>query len=289
MKSKKSSKKKTIIISSIICMLIIALITSFVISPKVESYNEETAKNQDITTYYSFNGNIEAKDNQTVIADTMMQIKTIHVEEGDTVKKDDILFETTQGQKIKAKIDGEVGEILIEEGATLMTGTKMTTLTDYSNLQVTVKVDEYDIASMAPDKEVTVLVNALNKEITGKIAKVSKEATTVNGVSFFTASIDLENDPDLLVGMSTEVTMISQSAPNATTISMKALQFDNENQPFVYYRDNKDKVATKSVTVGINDGNIVQIEDGVKSGEVVLLPKEKTNTIVTPLDAMRKQ
>jgi len=288
MKSKKSSKKKTII-SSIICMLIIALITSFVISPKVESYSEETAKNQDIATYYSFNGNIEAKDNQTVIADTMMQIKTIHVEEGDTVKKDDILFETTQGQKIKAKIDGEVGEILIEEGATLMTGTKMTTLTDYSNLQVTVKVDEYDIASMAPDKEVTVLVNALNKEITGKIAKVSKEATTVNGVSFFTASIDLENDPDLLVGMSTEVTMISQSAPNATTISMKALQFDNENQPFVYYRDNNDKVATKSVTVGINDGNIVQIEDGVKSGEVVLLPKEKTNTIVTPLDAMRKQ
>ncbi len=288
MKSKKSSKKKTIIIS-VVCMLIIALITAFALSPRAESYDEETARSQDVTTYYNFNGNIEAKDNQIVIADTMMQIKTIYVEEGDTVKKDDILFETTQGQKIKAKIDGEVGEILIEEGAALMTGTKMTTLTDYSNLQVTVKVDEYDIASMAQDKEVTVLVNALNKEITGKIAKVSKEAITVNGVSYFTASIDLENDPDLLVGMSTEVTMISQSAPNATTISMKALQFDNENQPFVYYKDNSDKVAAKAVTVGINDGNIVQIEDGVKSGEVVLLPKEKINKIATPLDVMGEQ
>jgi len=274
---------------SVISVLIIALVAGFALRPRGERYDEETAKTQDITTYYSFNGNIESKDKQNVIADTMMQIKTIHVKEGDSVKVDDILFETTQAQKIKANIDGEVGEILIDEGSILTTGTKITTITDYSNLQVTIRVDEYDIASMVADKEVTVLVNALNKEIKGEIVKVSKEAVTVNGVSFFTASINLEQDSDLLVGMSTEVTMISQSASSATTISMKALQFDNENNPFVYYRDNNDNVAAKAVIVGINDGNIVQIEDGVKSGEVVLLPKSKTNTVVTPLTMTRNR
>jgi len=274
---------------SVISVLIIALVAGFALRPRDERYDEETAKTQDITTYYSFNGNIESKDKQNVIADTMMQIKTIHVKEGDSVKVDDILFETTQAQKIKANIDGEVGEILIDEGSILTTGTKITTITDYSNLQVTIRVDEYDIASMVADKEVTVLVNALNKEIKGEIVKVSKEAVTVNGVSFFTASINLEQDSDLLVGMSTEVTMISQSASSATTISMKALQFDNENNPFVYYRDNNDNVVAKAVTVGINDGNIVEIEDGVKSGEVVLLPKSKTNTVVTPLTMTRNR
>jgi len=274
---------------SVISVLIIALVAGFALRPRDERYDEETAKTQDITTYYSFNGNIESKDKQNVIADTMMQIKTIHVKEGDSVKVDDILFETTQTQKIKANIDGEVGEILIDEGSILTTGTKITTITDYSNLQVTIRVDEYDIASMVADKEVTVLVNALNKEIKGEIVKVSKEAVTVNGVSFFTASINLEQDNDLLVGMSTEVTMISQSTSSATTISMKALQFDNENNPFVYYRDNNDNVAAKAVIVGINDGNIVQIEDGVKSGEVVLLPKSKTNTVVTPLTMTRNR
>jgi len=288
MKSKKSSKRKFVIMS-VISVLIIALVAGFALRPRDERYDEETAKTQDITTYYSFNGNIESKDKQNVIADTMMQIKTIHVKEGDSVKVDDILFETTQAQKIKANIDGEVGEILIDEGSILTTGTKITTITDYSNLQVTIRVDEYDIASMVADKEVTVLVNALNKEIKGEIVKVSKEAVTVNGVSFFTASINLEQDNDLLVGMSTEVTMISQSTSSATTISMKALQFDNENNPFVYYRDNNDNVAAKAVIVGINDGNIVQIEDGVKSGEVVLLPKSKTNTVVTPLTMTRNR
>lgn len=287
MKSKKSSKKITII--GVVFIAIIALVATFTLRPKRETYSEETAKTQDVTTYYSFNGNIEAKEKQAVIAETMMQIKTIHVKDGDTVKKDDLLFETTQGQKIKAKIDGEIGDVLVEEGATIMAGTKITSITNYSDLQVTIKVDEYDINSMEIDKEVTVLVNALNKEIKGKIAKISKEAMTVNGVSFFTASIDLENHKDLLVGMSTEVTILNQSAPNATTISMKALQFDNENKPFVYYRDNNAKAAAKAVTVGINDGNIVQILDGIKSGEVVLLPKAKTREIVTPLDMARNR
>lgn len=164
----------------------------------------------------------------------------------------------------------------------------MVTLTDYSDLQVVIKVDEYDIASLSPGQEVTVLVNALDEEITGEIAKVSKEATSVNGIAYFTASIDLGDHSELLVGMSTEVSILSQSAPNATTLSMKALQFDHQNQPFVYYRDNSDKVVTKAVKVGINDGNTVEILEGVKIGEVVLIPRDN-RTITPPSSMMRNQ
>ncbi|SNS28743.1 HlyD family secretion protein [Anaerovirgula multivorans] len=287
MKRKKSNKNKTMIIG-IVCVLIAALMIGGTLRPQAESYNEETVRKQDIETYYRFNGNIEAKNRQMVIAESMMQIKTIHVEEGDIVEKDDILVESTQGQQIKAKIDGQVGEVLIEESATLMAGANMVTLTDYSDLQVVIKVDEYDIASLSPGQEVTVLVNALGEEITGEIAKVSKEATSVNDIAYFTASIDLEDHSELLMGMSTEVSILSQSAPNATTLSMKALQFDHQNQPFVYYRDNSDKVVTKAVKVGINDGNTVEILEGVKIGEVVLIPRDN-RTITSPSSMMRNQ
>ncbi len=64
----------------------------------------------------------------------------------------------------------------------------------------------------------------------------------MNGVSFFTANISLQNDDELRVGLSAEIKALNKNETNATTISMKALQFDNENQPFVYYRDLNEKV-----------------------------------------------
>jgi HlyD family secretion protein len=122
------------------------------------------------------------------------------------------------------------------------------------------------------------MINTLEKEVVGVVSKISNQAQTVNGVSFFTANISLENDKELRVGLSAEIEAINKNETNATTISMKALQFDNENQPFVYYRDASNKVIAKPVITGINDGNTVQIIEGVKSGEIILLPEKSDVT-----------
>ena len=394
-------------------MTIIALIAVLVLRPKGANYNEETAKTQDITTYYSFSGNIEAKDSQTVVSGNMLPIKKLYVSEGDLVKKGDVLFildesdiaanidqaaagveiakinyekmKTTtkdqqlaqqsntlssakltfneakinlermtelfnsggiskldfeQAQKgydtaklqlesaqsnyditkksveqnirtakaqlnqseasyaaaksqagdiaITAEMDGEVSEIYVEENESLITGTKIMDIVNYDELEVKVKVDEFDLNAISEGKEVAVTINPLEKDVVGKVSEISKEAETVNEVSFFTASIDLEKDPDLRVGLSVEVKAINKSVTSATTISMKALQFDNENQPFVYYRDINGNVVTKPVKVGINDGSTVQIIDGIKTGEVLLLPAE-AKTITTPRNMVSSQ
>ena len=399
MKSKKSNKRKIVI--GVIGVLIVVLVLSFTLRPKEEQYSEETAKTQDITTYYSFSGNIEAKENQVVVSKNIIPIKKLLVKEGDLVERGDVLFvlddsdiasnieqssanveiakinyekmkstakdqqmvqvsnalsaaqlgfndakinlermtelfeaesiskqaleqaqnayesaklqlESAQdnynvaeqsidqnirtakeqlrqaearaesGKKqvedftVTAEIDGEISEIFVKENESLVTGMKIMEIVDYDNLKIMVKVDEYDIGAITEGKEVSVSVNTLDKKVAGKISKISNQAETVNGVSFFTADIDLEKDDDLRVGLSAEVSVINKNAANATTISMRALQFNNENKPFVYIRDVNNKVVTKTVTLGINDGNTVQITDGIKTGEVVLLP-EKMN------------
>jgi len=91
MKLKKSSKKKFVIMS-VIFVLLIALIAGLALRPNREDYDEETAKIQDITTYYNFNGNIGAKDSQIVVSSNMLPIKKLYVKEGDLVKKGDILY-----------------------------------------------------------------------------------------------------------------------------------------------------------------------------------------------------
>ncbi len=412
MQTKKSSKRK-IIIASIACVTIIALIAAFALGPSGENYGEETAKTQDIKTYYSFNGNIEAKDSQTVVSGSMLPIKKLYVKEGDAVKKGDVLFildesdiaanidqaaagveiakinyekmrTTTKDQQLEqvsntlssaqlnfneakinfermtelfnaggiskldfeqtqkgydtaklqlesaqsnfditeksveqnirtakaqlnqseasykaaknqagdieitAEIDGEISEIFVEENDSLITGTKIMDIVNYDELEVKVKVDEFDLGAVSEGKEVTVTINQLEKDIAGRVSEISREAQTINEVSFFTASIDLEKNEDLRVGLSVEVKALNKSVTGATTISMKALQFDNENQPFVYYKDTNGNVVTKPIKAGINDGNTVQIIDGIKTGEVILLPVE-AKKITTPRDIAPNQ
>lgn len=271
-KAKKKLRRR-IIAAVVLVLLIGTAATLFLLRPKDAAFTEETAKSGDIATYYSFGGNIEAKERQAVLADTMMQIKTLKVKEGDVVKKGDVLAETTMGGKIQAKIDGEITTIYVEESAQLMAGAPVMDLVNYDELQVTIKVDEYDLGTIQAGKAVTATINALDKDVKGTVSKVSREAVTMNGVSYFTASVDLEKDASLLVGMSAEVKLLNQEVKGVATLSMKALQFDNENKPYVYVKNAEGKTVAKAVTVGINDGVTVEIKDGVKAGDTVFLPK----------------
>jgi HlyD family secretion protein len=398
---KKKKKRRKIIILIVVILLIISVALFFLLASKDEGYTQETAQTKDITTYYSFSGNIEAKDSQTVYSKNVLPIKKIYVKEGDIVKKGEKLFvfdnsgiassidqaaasleiakinyekakssnkdaqilqaqsavdsaqiaydnaktnldnatllynqgtltaqelaqaqsayDTANTQLINAKkslsiatesaeqniqiakeqlnqaqasydnitqqaddlvvtaeISGEVNDIYAKENQTVTMGSPIMNIVNYDQLEVTVKVDEYDLAAISVGKEVSLTVSALDIEVKGTVEKVSKQATVVNGVSFFPTKIAIESNENLRVGMSTEIKILNQYAADATTISMKALQFDNENQPFIYYRDEEDKVATRKVKTGINDGTTVQILEGLSPGDIILVPQKPT-------------
>lgn len=283
MKKKKSRKWFGWIIAGLVFIIVIVLS-----SQKEESINYDsiTAMVEDVTTYYSFSGNIEAKNKESVVLTAMNQIDTIEVSEGDQVKKDEVLFTTLQGSEVKASIDGEVANIYVTEGDVVTAGTIIMDLTDYSNLQVKVKVDEYDVKSVEVGKEAIVTINALDKEVKGTVSHLSKEAQSLNGVSYFVATIDLNEDSELRVGMSTEVKMVNESVTDVIVIPMSALQFDYTNLPYVYYRNNQGEVMTKTVELGITDGTLVEVISGLEEGEEILIPK--TIEFMTPFDMMQQ-
>ena len=102
-KAKKKLRRRVIVIV-VLVLLIGAAVTLFLLRPKDAAFTEEKAKSGDITTYYSFSGNIEAKERQSILADKVMQIKTLKVKEGDTVKKDDVLAENIEGRSSWPKL-----------------------------------------------------------------------------------------------------------------------------------------------------------------------------------------
>ncbi|ODA42424.1 HlyD family efflux transporter periplasmic adaptor subunit [Desulfosporosinus sp. BG] len=271
MKNKKSGNKK-VIIWSIIGLLVVALGIAVYALPKKTSYTEVKPTMGNLVTNYSFSGSVEAKNKQTVFADKTMQIKEFKVQEGDKVSKDTVLMTTVMGEDIKSEIAGEVSSIYADENAQLMPGAKLIDIVDYSDLQLKVQVDEYDLSAVSTGKDATVTIHALNKDVSGKITDVSKEGEYTNGVTNFTATISLPKDSNLRVGMSAEAKVINQSVSDVVLLPMSAIQFDADNNPYVLLKDSNNSPKTVKLTLGLNDGVHAEIKSGVTANDTVLVP-----------------
>ncbi|MDF2542483.1 MAG: transporter [Herbinix sp.] len=273
MKTKKRSKHKKWITIGIIAIVLVGVAIPSYMRPKTTNFERVEAKTGDITTYYSFSGNVETKSRQTVMSETLMQISSIKVEEGDIVKEGDVLIETSTADEIKSKIDGIITKVNIEENAQVMAGVKLIDIVDNNNLEINVKVDEYDISALAVGKETTVKIGAVDKEVSGEVESMSEEGQTVNGVTYFTAKIDLEKDSSIKIGMSAEVTLISDQVKSVVTVPMTAIQFDDSNNPYVLKEDEQGNAVRTDITTGINDGTTVEVISGVSDGETILYSK----------------
>lgn len=271
MTKKRKSIMKWIVTGLIVVAAGVAL--TFYLKPAPSPYESVVAQTGDITTYHSFSGNVETKDRQTVTSEKIMQISEIKVKEGDHVEADTVLIKTTAGEEIKSKISGEISNINVEENAQVMSGTKLLEVVNYDNLEIQVKVDEYDIAALEKGKEASIKIGAINKEIKGNISSISKEGQITNGVTFFTATIDLEKDESVRIGMSAEVKIISNKVSGVVTLPMTAIQFDENNKPYILKKGENDTVVKTEITTGINDGITVEVTSGIASGETILYKK----------------
>ncbi|MBQ3420437.1 MAG: HlyD family efflux transporter periplasmic adaptor subunit [Romboutsia sp.] len=245
---------------------------------------EEQVQIKDIKTYYTFSGDVKAKKSESISLNSNTKISEIFVKEGDIVKEGDKLFKTSSGNLIKANLDGQVSEILVSEDVDYTTGTPLATVINYDKLEVEIKVDEYESNSIEIGDEVDVYVNALDKTVEGKIINLSKNATVVNDVSYFRCIVELEEAADILVGMSVEVKALKDSAKEAKTIPMSALEFDSDNQAYVYVKNSDGEIVERMVTIGINDGSLVEIKSGLKANETVL--SSNKSAIFDPFEMM---
>lgn len=172
-------------------------------------------------------------------------------------------------REIKAEIDGVVSKIYANTGVTLTPGAQILDVINTASMKARVSVDEYDYSSITVGKEVLVTISALDLEIPGKVSSVDRQATVMGSTSYFNVDIELEETKDLLGGMSVEVKALKDEITDGILVPMEVLQFDKKNQPYIMYKDAEGAIQFKSVTVGINDGIMAEIKEGVVEGELL--------------------
>jgi len=169
-----------------------------------------------------------------------------------------------------AEISGEVSKIYVNENQSLSMGTNIMDIIDYDNLEVEIKVDEYDLSAITVGKEAEIIIEALGKRLTGTVSEIAREASIESGVSYFKATVVLAEDSDLRIGLTADIRIITQKAENVITVPVAAVSYDFSGAYVQVYGQDR-KIEQKAVIVGINDGRLIEIKEGVFDGDAVLL------------------
>lgn len=261
-----------------IVLVALAVFLIFRLTQTEEVKGEEIeVKKGDISTYYNFSGSIEAKNKSILYAELPLQISEFLVEKGDSVKKGDEVYKDNLGQKVKADIDGEVSKIEVEKDAQLTPGTEIMEIVDYNELELNVKVDEYDLNSIKLGTPVEVTVNALDKTFKGEIDDIEKQGVYMDGVTFFDTIISVKNEEGIRVGMSAEAKVLDKESKETKILPMSAILFRNDNKPYVKIKNEK-TVEEKDIEIGVTDGVNVEVTSGLEVGDKVFIPRvEQTN------------
>lgn len=271
----KKGKANKFIIGSVVGVLVI--VGGFVgyqvlANSAKDQFTETPVTIGNIVNDIRFSGVIESQSREDVMAASALEISELYVSEGELIAEETDLYEPVSGDLVTSTVAGEVAEIYYDEDETVAAGGKIMEIVDFTNLQVSIKVDEYQLASLAVGAPVTINIDSIGRSVQGSVSEISREAKNENGVAYFTAIVDFQGDAQIRIGMNAEVVIVKEQVENAVTVPVDAIQFGADNENYVLIKGESENAEQRPVTTGITDGINIQIIEGLTENEVILIP-----------------
>ena len=184
---------------------------------------------------------------------------------------------------IRAPIAGTIASVSTQEGETVAAGLSaptFVTIVDLRRLQVHAYVDEVDIGKVHVAQAVTFAVDAYPaRDFTGRVDAVYPNATIQDNVVKYIVAVDILDDSTRLLRPEMTASVRITLAPReALAVPARAIRREGGRNVVVVRGEEGDVV--RPVRVGWRDGAWIEIVDGLRSGERVLLnpPASATET-----------
>lgn len=284
--AQKTKKKRTWWKKLLVILLLLALVVGYVwffVLPKLKAdatvtYDGYTASRGTISNSMDFSGSISVVNYETLSAEGNGTVRQIYVSEEQQVKEGDKLIRLSTGETLKANFDGHVNQLNVENGDSVSMGDGLIQIVDFANMQVTFRVDEYDIANISVGQECRVTVTALDTTFDSAISHINRIPAGSQGTAYYTVTADFVVTENVLPGMQVTVVIPQEEAVNAVLLSKSALSFDNTNSAYVLKKDEGGNMVETPVEIGVDNDNYVEILSGVTEDETVYAVK-KTETL----------
>ncbi len=176
---------------------------------------------------------------------------------------------TVQGLTLTAPFDGEVVVVNFQPGDAVALTQAAVVLADRSALRVDAQVDEADIGQVAVGNSVSVTLEALPKlAVDGKVTWINGNGASVQGLVKYTVRIELaKNDPRILLGMTADVSIVTDTQLGALAVPLDAVQLDQQGE---YVNRVRNGAAERvNVTSGQIQGDLVVVAGPLQAGDSV--------------------
>ncbi|MBQ0050454.1 MAG: efflux RND transporter periplasmic adaptor subunit [Treponema sp.] len=240
----------------------------------------------EITTlhgYVTTNGEVESQNSVSVFPDMAGKVMSTSVLLGSSVKKGDIIAyvdpsapgTSYRSSPVYAPISGSIISTPLKNGTKVTTSNAIAIIGDISNLQITANV---------PERYVSVLKNGLKANVSVEAypdvvfpATVSRVSPVVDATSR-TKQIILHfdrHDDRINAGMFAKVVLYTEDYSGSVVMPVDSL-VQNGDDYFAYVAKDDDTVSKRKVELGKKVDAMVQIVDGVKAGEKVVIQGQTT-------------
>ena len=283
-KKKKKGRKRRIVkrlIWTLVILLVVGVAVWSIYSKlKAEykiTYDPYTATTGSISNSLSFSGSMQLINSASYTASSAGKVKEIYVAEGDHVREGDKLMRLSGGETIEAEFDGTVSSIDVEKGDEVKAEDSLMTVADFDHMVVSVRVGESNIGQVSEGQSCRVTVSSVGATFDSVIDKIDHVSYSGNNVAYYTTKVkvDTSETEGIWPGMQATVTVPLEEAQNVTVLKMEGLSTARDNTAYVYKEDENGEMVEVTVTVGVSNGNYVEIKEGIESGETVYKIAEK--------------
>nr|AHF24615.1 RND family efflux transporter MFP subunit [uncultured bacterium Contig27] len=284
-KKKKKGRKRRIVkrlIWTLVILLVVGVAVWSIYSKlraeyKV-TYDPYTATTGSISNSLSFTGSMQLIDSATYTASSNCKVKEIYAAVGDKVKEGDRLMRLSGGETIEAEFDGTVSSIEVEKGDEIKAEATLLTVADFDHMIVSVRVGESNITQVSVGQSCKVTVSSVGASFDASIDAIDYATYSGNNVAYYTAKVNVDTSEaqNVWPGMQATVTITLDEAKDVTVMKMEGLSTKRDNTAFVYKENEDGEMEAVTVTVGVSNGNYVEIKDGIAPGETVYKIAEKT-------------
>lgn len=173
--------------------------------------------------------------------------------------------------RLYASFGGYISRKNVEIGQTVMLGQAIVNLVRIDQVKVKVSVPENEISKISQGSIVKISVDALGGRVyTGRVTEKNVSADPLSH-TYEVKAIVANADHKLLPGMIAEV-QVPETVTNSAKVTLPAgiVQLDSNNRTFVWTVRNG-KTYMTFITTGENIGDKVNITDGLKQGDRVIV------------------
>jgi HlyD family secretion protein len=186
-----------------------------------------------------------------------------------------------QDTEIKAPLTGTIlnkyvveGQVIASTTSSVSEGTLLFTMADLDRIYVRAMVDETDIGKIKPGQKATITVDAYQgKVFNGLVLRIAPKGRVESTITVFDAIIEVSDQDKAMLKpvMTANVELLFGLRKNVLLVPSEAVRTKGE-ETGIYRLFNEQPLWTP-VSVGVSDGILTEVHDGINEGEVIVISR----------------